>query len=60
MDKPGRPELPAAERHTATVKIYLTDAEHRRFTREAKHLGMSLSAYIRARLLGDIEHRRAA
>ena len=60
MNQPGRPELSAEERHTVAVKFYLTEAEHRRFQREAQQLGMAFSAYVRARLLGDIERRKAA
>ncbi|MEI6107998.1 MAG: hypothetical protein WCR49_13430 [Opitutae bacterium] len=60
MDTPGRPELPADQRHTVAVKFYLTDAEHLKLNREAKALGMAFSAYVRARLLSDIERRKAA
>ncbi len=57
MDTPGRPELPADQRHTVAVKFYL---EHLKLNREAKALGMAFSAYVRARLLSDIERRKAA
>ena len=58
--KPGRPSLQPVERHAIPVKFYLNNSEHRLLLQEAKAHGMGISAYVRARLLRDINQQAAA
>lgn len=47
----GRPTKPATVRVSATLAIRVTDAEADHICREAARLKMSVSSYLRARLL---------
>lgn len=60
MKNAGRPPMPAQDRHTLAVKVYLTDAEYARLGREAHAHGLGVSAYVRSCLLRDIKQQAAA
>lgn len=42
----GRPPRPLSEKQRGRVVVNMTDAEKRRFEKEAKAAGLSLSAYL--------------
>ena len=50
MRKRGRPKLPAGEKKGEYMEMWLHEAEKEAFVRAAGVAGMSLSAWVRARL----------
>lgn len=50
----GRPPKPANERLSETLRPRITKEEHRKVRAAAKHAGLSISEYIRKKLLGGL------
>jgi|BogFormECP03_OM3_1039632.scaffolds.fasta_scaffold10658_2 predicted HicB family RNase H-like nuclease len=50
--KRGRPPIPAAERQSVLLNVRVTRAEQRLLAAEAKRKGLSVSDYMRSKLLG--------
>ena len=48
----GRPPKPASERLSETLRPRVTKEEHRKLRAEARQAGLTLSEYIRRKLLG--------
>jgi len=48
----GRPPKPASERRSVILNMRITRAEQRKLAAEAKQSGLSMSAYLRQKLLG--------
>lgn len=54
----GRPPLAKAKRQSAFVIVRLTPAERRQVRAAAKRSGLSVSNYLRNKILGKREHSK--
>lgn len=54
MKRMGRPPKPASERLSETLRPRITKEEHRKIRAAARKAGLTLSEFIRRKLLGGL------